>query len=88
MKKKSFVVIVIFLILIILGLCAFIVYDKDLLNLKGNNTSVKKEKNAEEKNTEEKTESYDLAKAEELLNRFGFNEDIGCFSSKIYDTNF
>ena len=85
MKKKSFVVIVIFLILIILGLCAFIVYDKDLLNLKGNNTSVKKEKNAEEKNTEEKTESYDLAKAEELLNRFGFNEDIGCFSSKIYD---
>lgn len=34
MKKKSFVVIVIFLILIILGLCAFIVYDKDLLGLK------------------------------------------------------
>ena len=39
MKKKSFVVIVIILILIIIGLCAFIVYDKDLLGLKKENNS-------------------------------------------------
>ena len=39
MKKKSFVVIVIILVLIIIGLCAFIVYDKDLLGLKKENNS-------------------------------------------------
>ena len=61
MKKKSFVVIVIFLILIILGLCAFIVYDKGLFGNKEkvtNNTvekskkeeNVTSEKNANDKN--------------------------------------
>ena len=35
MKKKSFIVIVILLIAIILGLCAFIAYDKNLFGIKG-----------------------------------------------------
>ena len=53
MKKKSFVVIVIILVLIIIGLCAFIVYDKDLLGLKkennSNSESVKKGKGNNDK---------------------------------------
>lgn len=48
MKKKSFIVIVILLIAIILGLCVFIAYDKNLFGIKGekkesNNIVEKKE---------------------------------------------
>ena len=48
MKKKSFIVIVILLIAIILGLCVFIAYDKNLFGIKGekkesSNTVEKKE---------------------------------------------
>ena len=34
MKRKSFIVIVVILVLVIFGLCAFIIYDKDLLNIR------------------------------------------------------
>lgn len=51
MKKKSFVVIVIFLILIIIGLCAYIAYDKGVFGNKE-----KKENNTVEKKQEEKIE--------------------------------
>ena len=37
MKKKSFIVIVILLIAIILGWCVFIAYDKNLFGIKGEN---------------------------------------------------
>ena len=59
MKKKSFVVITILLILVILGLCAFIAYDKNMFNIKGE-TDKQKEK-IEEKNKEK--ESDDETKA-------------------------
>ena len=39
MNKKSFTVIVILLIMIIAGLCAFIAYDKDIFNVRNKNTS-------------------------------------------------
>ena len=35
MKKKSFIVIVILLVAIIIGLCVFIAYDKNLFGIKG-----------------------------------------------------
>lgn len=85
MKKKSFVVITILLVAIILGLSAYIAYDKGLFdNKKGSKKETKTIENSDEK-SQEKTKDFDLKEAEELLDKFGFNENIGCFSSKIYD---
>lgn len=52
MKKKSFIVIVILLIAIILGLCVFIAYDKNLFGIKGES---KKESNTVEKKDDANT---------------------------------
>ena len=52
MKKKSFIVIVIILIAIILGLCVFIAYDKNLFGIKGEK---KKSSNTEEKKEDSNT---------------------------------
>lgn len=51
MKKKSFIVIVILLIAIILGLCSYIAYDKNLFGIKGE----KKESNTVEKKEDTNT---------------------------------
>ena len=51
MKKKSFIVIVILLIAIILGLCAYIAYDKNLFGIKGE----KKESNTVDKKEDTNT---------------------------------
>lgn len=53
MKKKSFVVIVILLIAIILGLCVFIAYDKNLFGIKGE--TKKKSNNIVEKKDDTNT---------------------------------
>lgn len=49
MKKKSFVVITIFLSLVIIGLCVFIAYDKNVFNIRGEKNTISEqndEKNA------------------------------------------
>lgn len=57
MKRKSFVVIVIILIVIILGLCAFVAYDKNLFGIKGD---IKKESNTvNNSNNNNKTRSIE-----------------------------
>ena len=58
MKKKSFIVIVIFLILIILGLCAYIAYDKEVF---GN-------KEKKENNTVENKIEKNIDKSEDVEN--------------------
>lgn len=55
MKKKSFIVIVILLVAIILGLCVFIAYDKNLFGIKGENKK-------ESSNTVEKKDDTNKAK--------------------------
>ena len=88
MKKKSFIVIVILLIAIILGLCVFIAYDKNLFGIKGEKkeSSNTVEKKDDASKTKDVSNDFDLEQAEQLLTKFGFNEEIGCFSSKIYDS--
>ena len=56
MKKKSFVVITILLILVILGLCAFIAYDKNLFDIK--NKKNNQEKAATETNLNDQNKIY------------------------------
>jgi len=86
MKKKSFIVIVILLIAIILGLCAYIAYDKNLFGIKGEKKESNTVEKKDDKTTKGASEDFDLEQAEQLLTKFGFNEEIGCFSSKIYDS--
>ena len=76
MKKKSFIVIVILLIAIILGLCAYIAYDKNLFGIKGE----KKETN----NTVEKKEDTNTTREVEVKNDY---EYVGlAFSGiRLYD---
>ena len=59
MKRKSFIVIVVILVLVIFGLCAFIIYDKDLLNIRGNTNYENNEEKKIEK-IEEKQEILDV----------------------------
>lgn len=76
MKKKSFIVIVILLIAIILGLCAYIAYDKKLFGIRGE----KKESN----NTVEKKDDINTTKEVEVKNDY---EYVGlAFSGiRLYD---
>ena len=70
MKKKSFVVIVIILILIILGLCAFIAYDKGLFGNKEKNTNNTVEKSKKEQNEDtEEILDVDSEQVKSLINQ-------------------
>ena len=60
--KKSLVIVIVILILVIVGLCAFIAYDKNLLGIKGES---KTEKNNVEKTKEEKKNNNDDIKSNE-----------------------
>ena len=71
MNKKSFTVIVILLIMIIAGLCAFIAYDKDIFNVRNKNTS-KNNKNETVEKIEQKEEKIDASSEQvtTLINPF------------------
>lgn len=71
MNKKSFTVIVILLIMIIAGLCAFIAYDKDIFNVRNKNTS-KNNKNETVEKIEQKEEKIDVSSEQvtTLINPF------------------
>ena len=77
MKKKSFIVIVILLIAIIIGLCVFIAYDKNLFGIKGDNKK-------ESSNTVEKKDDTNTTKEIEFRNDY---EYVGlAFSGiRLYD---
>lgn len=59
MKKNSFIIVVVILIIVILGLCAFIIYDKDLFNIREKNITENNKKQSVEK-VEEKEEILDV----------------------------
>ena len=77
MKKKSFIVIVILLIAIILGLCAYIAYDKNLFGIKGE----KKESNTVEKKDDTNT-TKEVDINSDLVKNLGYPKS----NSKMYST--
>lgn len=84
MKKKSFVVIIILLVIVILGLCAFIAYDKGVFNgFLTKESDIKKETiDDAEKVEEEKEEELDTNSNEivSLIQYFDiFNDSMSSF---------
>ena len=78
MKKKSFIVIVILLVAIILGLCVFIAYDKNLFGIKGDNK--KESSNTVEKDNTSTTKEIDINS--DLVKNLAYPNS----NSKIYST--
>ena len=78
MKKKSFIVIVILLVAIILGLCVFIAYDKNLFGIKG--------EKKESSNTVEKKDDTNKAKEIDINSDLIKNLVYPKSNSKMYST--
>ena len=66
MNKKSFIVIVILLIAIILGLCVFIAYDKNLFGIKGE-SKIEKNNVAEKKEEDNTNKAVDSGNENKLV---------------------
>lgn len=80
--KKWVGVLIIILLLLVVGLGGFIVYDKVLSPEK---STIKDNESVDDTQTTEK--DYDLGKAKELLEKFGFYKIISC-NSFIYDKRY
>ena len=85
MKKKSFVVIVILLITIILGLCAYIAYDKGLFDSK--KESKKETKTAENKDNSKKEVDINSDLVKNLVYPKSNSEMIGLIPSEYIENS-
>ena len=85
-KKKSIIMAIVAIILILVG--GIFAYTNSFNKRKiKNDSAIKDEVSIEDDEQKNESKDFDIAKAEELLDYFGFNEEFGC-ASRIYNSTY